>query len=136
MTAAIVPIHIFRDDLRFHYAIRAHSNALQVASMVTFRVLKAVLLAIRIEMTASGFEIWRIAFCVLVNVDCVFSRGRSCKSNWITMPSLSYMSAEPTFLPFASFNLTVTLALLVNDRAKRVRDNVARRDRGVFMTAL
>src|SRR5215471_13141234 len=62
--------------------------------------------------------------------------GRSRRSSWITMPSLSYMSAEPTLLPFASFSSTVTLAVLGNDRAKSVRVSPARKDWGVFMAGI
>ena len=103
VTAVILPIHIFRKDLRLRHAIRAHGNVLYVAGMVTFRILKAVLLAFGIEMRASGFEIWRIAFCVLVNVDCVFSRRQIMQVELDYHPLTLVQESRPNALAIGIF---------------------------------
>ena len=72
--AVISPVHIFVDDPRLRLAASVHGDVLHIASVMTFRTLKSVLLVVRIEMRAGRLEIWCIALWILVDVDGMLSR--------------------------------------------------------------
>ena len=67
------PIHIFVDDTRLRFAISVDGEVWHIAGMMTFGILQAVLLVVRIEMRAGRFEIWRVTLWILVDVDGVLS---------------------------------------------------------------
>ncbi len=72
--AVISPVHISVDDPSLRLAVSVHGEVLHVASMMTFKILKSVLLVVGIEMRASRLEIWWIALRILVDVDGMLSR--------------------------------------------------------------
>src|SRR6185436_19789551 len=62
--------------------------------------------------------------------------GKSCRLSSITMPSLSYIRAEPTLLPCASFSSTPTLAALDDASVKTVSSSTITSEVRVFITEI
>src|SRR6266498_606730 len=59
--AVIFPSNISVDDLGRRFSGRVHSKVLHIASMMTLRIRKSVLLVVRIEVRTGRLEIWWIA---------------------------------------------------------------------------
>ena len=67
-------VYIFIGEPDFSFSVGAYGEVGHVAGMVAVGTVKAVLFAVRIKVRACGFEIGRVAFRVLMEVDCVFAR--------------------------------------------------------------
>jgi hypothetical protein len=64
---------VFVFHFRARFPVRADGEVPHVSGMVPSRIVKAVLLALRIEMCTRRFEIWGIASRNLMKVDGVFA---------------------------------------------------------------
>jgi len=69
-------IYIFIRKPHFSLSVGAHCEVGHVTRMVAIGTVKAVLFAVRIKVRTRGFEIGRIAFRILVEVDCVLARRK------------------------------------------------------------
>ncbi len=70
---AVAEGYVFVLDGRIGFAFHVNDEVLHVTGVVAFRIVESVLLAIRIEMRAGGFEVWRIALGTLMEVDGVLA---------------------------------------------------------------
>ena len=66
-------VHVFVLYGGRRFAHWVHGEVRHIPGMMSFRVLKPVLLPIRIEMRARRFEVWRIALGILMNMNRVLA---------------------------------------------------------------
>jgi hypothetical protein len=71
--------YVFVLDLRIGFALGIDGEVFHVAGVMTFGIIEAMLLAFGIEMRTGGFEIRRIAFWILVEVNGVLAGGKAVK---------------------------------------------------------
>ena len=69
-------VYIFIREPDFRFSVGANREVRHVAGMVAIGTVKAVLFSVWIKVRARGFEIGRIAFRVLMEVDRVFARRK------------------------------------------------------------
>jgi hypothetical protein len=74
--AVAAEVHIFAVGLHFGFAVCVDREIRVIAGMMAFRIVEAMLLAIRIEVRSGGFEVGRGATRVLMKVDGMFARGK------------------------------------------------------------
>jgi len=71
--SVIAEVHVLVGEADLCFSIGANSEVGHVAGVVAIGTVEAVLLPVRIKMRASGFEVWRIALRVLMEVDGVLA---------------------------------------------------------------
>jgi len=69
-------VYIFIGEPDFGFSVGAHGEVGHVAGVVAIGTVKAVLFSVWIKVRTCGFEIRRIAFRILMEVDCVFARRK------------------------------------------------------------